>query len=90
MNRDTKNNLQGARNLGKTIQKHLNDIGIFTLADLAAITPVKAYQKICAANPSKTFPVCYYLYSLQGALMNLHWNDLPEKLKKELKAKALN
>ncbi|RGO83673.1 hypothetical protein DXA83_26080, partial [Bacteroides thetaiotaomicron] len=22
---------------------------------------------------------CYYLYSLEGALLNLHWNDIPSE-----------
>lgn len=78
------NNLKGAKNIGETIEKHLNEIGVFSLADLAEITPVKAYQSICKQNPDKTFPVCYYLYSLQGALLDLHWDDLPTQLKTEL------
>ena len=78
------NNLKGAKNIGATIEKRLNEIGVFSLADLAQMTPVKAYQNICKLNPDKTFPVCYYLYSLQGALLNLHWDDLPIELKKEL------
>jgi DNA transformation protein len=49
------------------------------------MTPVKAYQNICEHHPDKTFPICYYLYSLQGALLDLHWDDLPNKLKAELK-----
>lgn len=82
------NNLKGAKNIGATIEKHLNEIGIFSLADLAQMTPVKAYQSICIQNPGKTFPVCYYLYSLQGALLDLHWNDLPPGLKSELRKQA--
>lgn len=78
------NSLKGAKNIGTTIEKHLHEIGIFSLADLAQMTPVKAYQNICKQNPGKTFPVCYYLYSLQGALLDLHWDDLPTGLKKEL------
>jgi DNA transformation protein and related proteins len=79
------NSLSGARNIGATIRKRLNEIGVFTLADLAQMTPVKAYRNICQRHPDKTFPVCYYLYSLQGALLDLHWNDLPVKLKAELR-----
>ena len=60
------NGLRGARNIGPTILKHLNEIGIYSLADLAKTTSVKAYLKICKQNPHKTFPVCYYLYSLEG------------------------
>lgn len=79
------NNLKGAKNIGATIEKRLNEIGVFSLADLAQMTPVKAYQSICRQNPGKTFPVCYYLYSLQGALLDLHWDDLPTELKAELR-----
>lgn len=80
----TKSSLKGAKNIGSTILKRLNEIGIYSLADLAAITPVKAYKKVCEQNPGKTFPVCYYLYSLQGALLDLHWDDLPKELKNDL------
>jgi DNA transformation protein and related proteins len=79
------NNLKGAKNIGATIEKRLNEIGIFSLADLAQMTPVKAYQSICRQNPDKIFPICYYLYSLHGALLDLHWDDLPKELKGELR-----
>lgn len=79
--------LSKAKNIGATIEKYLNEIGIFTLADLAETTPVEAFKKIRANYPEKTIPVCYYLYSLEGALLDLHWNDIPPELKKELKAK---
>jgi len=78
------NNLKGAKNIGSTIEKRLNEIGVFSLADLAQITPVKAYQKICNQHPDRIFPVCYYLYSLEGALLDLHWDDLPKELKNDL------
>lgn len=79
--------LKNAKNIGTTIEKYLNEIGIFTLADLAETTSAKAFIKICEQHPEKTIPVCYYLYSLEGALLNLHWNDLPSELKEELKDK---
>ncbi len=60
---------------------------MFTLADLEKMTSVEAFKKICGNYPDKTVPVCYYLYSLEGALLNLHWNDTPSELKEELKAK---
>lgn len=78
------NNLKGAKNIGATIEKRLNQTGVFSLSDLVEKTPLKAYWEICKQHPDKTFPVCYYLYSLQGALLDLHWNDLPEELKKSL------
>lgn len=79
--------LRKAKNIGATIEKYLNEIGIFTLADLAETTSVKAFMKIRKQHPEKTIPVCYYLYSLEGALLDLHWNDIPPKLKEELKSK---
>lgn len=78
------NNLKGAKNIGTTVEKRLHEIGIFSLADLAQMTPSKAYLEICKQHPDKTFPVCYYLYSLQGALLDLHWDDLPKDLKRDL------
>lgn len=88
MKRQLSNNLKGAKNIGATIEKRLNGIGVFSLAELAQMTPVKAYQSICRQNPSKTFPVCYYLYSLQGALLDLHWDDLPSELKVDLRTQV--
>jgi DNA transformation protein and related proteins len=79
------NNLKGAKNIGASIEKRLNEIGVFSLADLAQMTTAIAYQSICKQNPDKTFPVCYYFYSLQGALLDLHWDDLPTELKTELR-----
>lgn len=76
--------LSDLKNIGKTIEKRLHEIGVETEADLAAIGPIAAYQKIKQNYPNKTIPVCYYLYSLQGALMDIHWDDLPNTLKHSL------
>ena len=79
--------LRKAKNIGATIEKCLNEIGIFTLADLAEMTSVEAFKRIRENYPGNTIPVCYYLYSLEGALLDLHWNDIPSELKEELKAR---
>jgi DNA transformation protein and related proteins len=84
MNTSTTTSLKAAKNIGPTILKRLNDIGVYSLADLAEMTSVKAYKKIGEQNPGKTIPVCYYLYSLEGALLDLHWDDLPKALKTDL------
>jgi Uncharacterized conserved protein len=70
-----------AKNIGITIAKKLNEIGVFTLADLAKMTPKIAYQKICDKYPEKIIPKCYYLYSLQGALLDLDWRELRNEIK---------
>lgn len=81
---ETKITLNSAKNIGATIERRLNEIGIFTLVDLVEHTPEKAYRDICENYPDKTIPKCYYLYSLQGALMDLDWRALPKNIKMEL------
>lgn len=75
-------------NIGPTIENRLNEVGVRSRADLKRLGAVNAYLRIRAKYPRRTISVCYYLYSLQGALMNLHWDDVPERLKKELLFKA--
>lgn len=84
MKNKIKNDLTGLKNIGPTIAKRLNAIGVFSQADLADMTAVEAYKKICQNNMDKTIPVCYYLYSLEGALLDVHWNEVPEIIKQDL------
>ena len=85
-----KSQLSHLKNIGPTIGERLNEINVYTRADLERMGPVKAYQWICRNYPNQTIPVCYYLYSLQGALMDIHWNKLPKKLKDQLEMEAKN
>lgn len=79
-----KNSLNTAKNIGPAIFMHLHEIGVYSLSDLAAMTSAKAYRTLCERNQGTTFPVCYYLYSLEGAILGVHWNDLPSELKLDL------
>lgn len=79
-----------AKNIGPTIAKRLNKIGIYSLADLAEMTPVSAYKKMAQENPGKHLPLCYYLYSLQGALLDVHWDKVPKSIKIDLKEQLSN
>ena len=76
------------KNIGPTIAKTLALIGIKTRSDLERAGPVGAYLHLCASFPNKTWPVCYYLYSLEGALRDKHWDDLPQTLKDRLLAEV--
>lgn len=76
------------RNIGPTIARRLCEIGVHTRADLERVGPVTAYKRIRENYPNQTIPVCYYLYSLEGALMDVHWDELPEAIKDELYAEA--
>ncbi|MET2984424.1 TfoX/Sxy family DNA transformation protein [Aureibaculum conchae] len=79
-----------AKNIGPTIAKRLNEIGIYCLTDLAKVTPVNAYKQMVEKNDKKRLPICYYLYSLEGALLDLNWDDIPKELKLELKKQIGN
>ena len=79
-----KSDLSSLRNIGPTIQKRLQEIGINTKTDLKKVGSVLAYQKIQSKNQDETIPVCYYLYSLQGALEGKHWDDISQKKKQKL------
>lgn len=74
-----------ARNIGPAIARRLHEIGVYSLADLQAMGAVNAYKAIQQKYPGKTIPVCYYLYSFEGALLDVHWDAVPEKRKKELR-----
>ena len=63
----------------------LQAIGIHTYEDLAEMGAVEAYRRIKdrGIHVSKVM-----LYALQGALMDVHWNDLAPELKSKLVKEA--
>ncbi len=76
--------VENLKNIGPTVAGHLRRIGIATYADLQKATPAKAYLHLKASFPDRTWPVCYYLYSLEGALRDKHWDNLPKSVKEKL------
>jgi DNA transformation protein and related proteins len=78
--RQVKSDLAALTNVGPTIERRLNAIGIYSREDLLRIGPAQAYLNM-QAQASGALPVCFYLYSLEGALINRHWNDLPAATK---------
>lgn len=75
-------------NIGKTVAKRLHDIGITNEAQLKQLGAVKAYQAMSAQHSGRNLPVCYYLYSLEGAIQDRHWNDFSEGEKTALRRAA--
>jgi DNA transformation protein and related proteins len=73
------------KNLGMASVNILRAIGITTFADLQRAGAVDVYKRIRARdiNVSKVM-----LYALQGALMDIHWNELAPDLKARLVAEA--
>ncbi|PID85402.1 MAG: competence protein TfoX [Chloroflexi bacterium] len=76
------------RNIGKKIAGRLNEVGIFSEDELQKVGAVDAHKMIRQKYPNETLPVCYYLYSFEGALSDKHWNDIGEEKKQELKEKV--
>lgn len=72
------------KNVGPTIARRLREIGIRTKYELRTVGAVTAYRRICAKYPDRTIPVCYYLYSLEGALRDQHWDALSPRVRKQL------
>ena len=84
MNKNQNTKLSKLKNIGPTIEKRLNAVGIYTKEELEVVGPAIAYLKIKEMFPLESIPVCYYLYSFEGALIDKHWNDIPEKSKEYL------
>ncbi|VAW84146.1 hypothetical protein MNBD_GAMMA18-898 [hydrothermal vent metagenome] len=75
------------RNIGKKIAARLNEVGIFSEDELRVVGPVDAHRMIKGKYPDETLPVCYYLYSFEGALSDKYWNDIGAEKKRLLKSK---
>ncbi len=75
------------KNIGRKTAGRLNEVGIFSEDELFIIGAVEAHRMIKIKYPNETIPICYYLYSFEGALSDKHWNDIGEEKKHELKAK---
>ena len=69
-------------NIGPFTARRLQSIGLRTPSDLEALGAVEAYRRLAAAWPDDT--TIFTLYALQGALLDLRWDALPEGLKDAL------
>ena len=73
--------LQHLRNLGKTSAQWLHAVGIHSASDLKRLGAVDAYRAVKARGfrASKVL-----LYAIEGALLDVHWNDIPVDRKEAL------
>ncbi len=77
--------LLGLKNLGPTIIKRLAGVGIHSRSDLAGTGAAPAYRLMAAQAAPHRLAVCYYLYSLEGALQDRHWDDFSNEEKSKLR-----
>ncbi len=73
-------------NLGEKTAGWLASIGIETAEDLADYGVVEAYLQLKRMHPRRVS--VNVLYALQGALLGVKWNLLPETLKDDLRQQA--
>jgi len=80
--------LTDLRNLGAKVVQMLAEIGICSEDQLRSVGAVEAYRRMKALRPGTTLPLCYYLYSLEGALTDTHWDAIGSTRKQQLKHEA--
>lgn len=69
-------------NIGKVLEKQLNEVGINRIENLREIGSKKAWIKIKNIDESACLN---RLCALEGAIRNIRWHDLDESIKKDLK-----
>jgi DNA transformation protein len=71
--------------LGPVARGRLAEVGIRTRADLERIGSVAAFRRIREAHPRAPVDL---LYALEGALLGLRWNQLPDAVERNLRERA--
>ena len=69
-------------NIGKVVEKQLNDVGINTVDELINIGSKEAWLKIKEVDESACLN---RLMALEGAIQNIRWHDLSDEDKQNLK-----
>ncbi|HJW47274.1 MAG TPA: TfoX/Sxy family protein [Lysobacter sp.] len=69
------------RNIGPKSAAWLRQVGLRTLDDLAAVGTVDAFMRVKRAGFK---PGLNLLYAIEGALLDCHWQDVPEDRRHEL------
>lgn len=70
-------------NVGKVLEKNLNEVGIFTVKQLKETGSKEVFIRIRMIDPGACL---HMLYGLQGAIDGIKDSLLPESTKRELKA----
>ena len=69
------------RNIGPKSAAWLRQVGLRSREDLAGIGAVEAYMRVRRAGFK---PSLNLLYALEGALLDCHWQQIPEARRSEL------
>jgi len=69
------------RNIGPKSAAQLRQVGVRTLDDLRALGSLEAFVKLKRAGFK---PSLNLLYALEGALLDCHWQDIPDGRRSDL------
>ncbi|MDX1739454.1 MAG: TfoX/Sxy family DNA transformation protein, partial [Alphaproteobacteria bacterium] len=65
----------------------LREVGINTSDDLTELGAVEAFRRVYFRYQDEMNFTSVYLYALEGALTDTHWNHIPQSRKDFLKEK---
>lgn len=75
--------LTAMRNIGKEIEKKLKAVGICSAEELTQLGSKEAFFRL----KTRYSNVCLvHLYTLQGAIDNVEYNQLSDEMKRDLKS----
>ena len=70
------------KNLGPKSEHRLTAVGIADVETLKRLGAANAYHRVATQFPNDTS--LNLLWAIQGALMEIHWHDIPDELKRQL------
>jgi len=73
------------RNIGPKSMAWLRQTGVRTLEDLKSVGALAAYVRVKRAGFR---PSLNLLYALEGAILDCHWQDIPDARREQLVAEA--
>ena len=73
------------RNIGPKSMAWLRQTGVRSLEDLKSVGALAAYVRVKRAGFR---PSLNLLYALEGAILDCHWQDIPEARREQLVAEA--
>ncbi|GAB3753031.1 TfoX/Sxy family protein [Lysobacter olei] len=73
------------RNIGPKSAAWLRQVGLRTQDDIAAVGTVEAFMRVKRAGFKPTLNL---LYAIEGALLECHWQEVPEPRRQQLVAEA--
>ncbi|MDD4002050.1 MAG: TfoX/Sxy family protein [Bacteroidales bacterium] len=75
------NDLKKVQNIGKETARKLNEVGIDSFETLVHIGTENVFKKLQSKNPNSCINL---LYSIEGAIEGIKWNEISKERKLEL------